>query len=390
MSVEPAKYVTRIYLDYQASTPMDDRVLQVMIPLMTEGVGNPSSQHWAGRRASRLLEEYRSNLANLLQVKSEDVIFTSGATESINIALLGVAKGLIKKGKHIITSQIEHKAVLETCDYLENIGFEVSYLTVDSNGYVDLSDLENAIRKDTTLITIGHANNEIGVIQNIVEIGKIAHDRGIHFFCDTAQSFGKSIIKSENLGSFAVSGHKIYGPLGVGALILKKDWQPLISTINFGGFQESGIRSGTQNLPGIAGLVKAAQLSFHEMDNDNFKNSVYQSRIKNALSKQISNIHWNGGFSNRLTGNLNFSIPTIPNELILNHFNNEFAFSSGSACMSQIQQSSHVIKALGGGEEMANSSIRVSTGRHTTSDEVDLFIEKFCEYILKISDIMNI
>lgn len=378
----------KIYLDYQATTPMDAEVQKAMMNVMANVHGNPMSNHFAGSEAKNVVEGARKIIAQSLGTKSDEIIFTSGATESLNIAIKGLAHGLKAKGTHLITSQIEHKAVLETFYSLEKEGFQVSYLSVNNEGFINTSELKSLIREDTTLLALGHANNEIGVIQDIDTIKQITQKHNIHLFIDAAQSFGKVPLDLKGVGSLALSGHKIYGPKGIGALYMKKEWKQYMEPLIHGGDQEHGYRPGTHNVPAIAGLGKAVELAFKNQQNDMLEISALRNKLWDKLSAEIENIELNGALKNRLYNNLNFSLPDIPGELILNGLTDRYAFSTGSACMSNSESPSHVIKAIGKNNQ-TESIIRISIGRYTTETEIEAFFNDFTQLVQKIRKIRN-
>ena len=379
----------RIYLDYQASTPMDKRVLNAMLPFMDSFVGNPMSTHWAGFQANVAVDVSRNTIAELLNVDPEEIIFTSGATEAINLLLNGMAFGLKEKGNHIITTQIEHKAVLETCRNLENLGFNVSYAEADHDGYISIKTLEKYIRNETIIAAIGHANNEIGVIQNLHEITSLFKSKGIHIFSDTAQSFGKVDFSYNIIDSFAFSGHKIYGPMGIGGLRLGRVWQGHFAKPFYGGGQEFGFRPGTQNVAAIVGLAEACKIAWSELTNETSRIKELRDSLWSRIKSELSDAELNGGLDKRLCGNLNFSLPGILSDLIINKLSDQFAFSAGSACMSVTNEPSHVIMALGKSRNTAESAIRISLGRFTTQNDIDIFAKEFINTIKNIKSIIN-
>ena len=297
-----------IYFDYQASTPLDKRVLSAMLPFMDSFVGNPMSMHWAGAKANEAVEKSRDTIASLLNVDPEEIIFTSGATEAINLLLKGMAWGLKERGNHIITTRIEHKAVLETCRNLENNGFEISYADVDQDGFIRMEELGKLIRSDTIILAIGHANNEIGVIQNLEEISSMVKPKGIHLFSDCAQSFGKVDFDFNKIDSFAFSGHKIYGPMGSGGLYINMKWQSRFLKSIHGGGQEHGFRSGTQNVAAIVGLAEACRICWKEKTKENIRLKAMRDSLWRKIKSELNDAELNGGLDNRLFGNINFSI----------------------------------------------------------------------------------
>jgi len=379
----------KVYLDYQSTTPIDPRVINEMVQVMQGESGNPMSKHFAGEMAKLLIENSRRTIANFIGASPDEIIFTSGATESINMAIKGLAMGLKEKGNHIITSTIEHKAVLETCLYLKKNGFNISYVNVNSEGFIDLNELSSLINENTILIAIGHANNEIGVIQDLQKIKTIASNNNIHLFLDCAQSFGKEDININNLDSMAFSGHKIYGPKGIGGLYIANKWKNNMTKLMHGGGQEFGLRAGSHNVPAIVGLEKAIEIAFSEKENDNRRMRDLRDKLWINIAEKINDVQLNGSIKNRLTNNLNFSLPSIPNELIISGMADNFAFSTGSACMSDNNLPSHVINALGKESYISNTAIRISLGRYTTLDEINNFSEEFIKIVKRIKRIRN-
>ncbi len=369
-----------IYMDYAATTPVDKEVLDEMIPFFNLKYGNPSSIHYFGREAFDAVEDSRERIAKLLNSDYEEIIFTSGGTESDNLAIKGLAYKNIKnikhsKGYHIITSKIEHPAVLESCRYLEKHGFNVKYLPVDRHGFVDLDELENAISDDTFLISIMFANNEIGTIEPIEEIGRIAKEHKIAFHTDAVQAIGKIPIDVNklNIDMLSISSHKIYGPKGVGALYIKKGIK--IDPLAHGGGHEKGLRSSTLNTPGIVGLGKACELLKNHMNKDikNLKN------LRDLLIKNISEIeesHLNGHPEKRLVNNAHFRFTAIEGEALNLRLDDKgISAATGSACSSKKLQASHVLLAIGLKPEEAHGSLRLSLGKFSTKEEVEYVSE---------------
>jgi len=379
-----------IYMDNHATTPMDPRVLQAMLPYFTEKFGNAASRNhsfgWAGEEA---VETARQQIASLINATAKEIIFTSGATESDNLMIKGVAEMYREKGNHIITQAIEHKAVLDTCKRLEKNGYEVTYLPVQRDGRVNPEDVRKAIKPTTILITVMYANNEIGVINPIAEIGKIAKEHGIVFAVDGVQAVGKvpvDVIK-DNIDLLAISGHKIYGPKGVGALyVRRRNPRVQLSAIIDGGGHERGMRSGTLNVTGIVGLGKACELCQQEMAEEGARLGKLRDRLKAGLEAKLDEVYINGSLEQRLPNNLNMSFAYVEGESLLMGIN-DVAVSSGSACTSATLEPSYVLKALGVGEDLAHTSIRFGLGRFTTEEEVDYVIDKMVQVVTKLREL---
>ncbi|MGA9099052.1 MAG: cysteine desulfurase NifS [Methanotrichaceae archaeon] len=364
--------MNRIYMDHSATTPVAPEVLEVMLPYFSEKFGNASSLHSFGLEAKEALEASREKVAKLLGANTEEIIFTSGGTESDNLALKGIAYRNREKGKHIITTTIEHPAILEVCRKLENQGFEVTYLPVTDEGFVDPGTLESAIRKDTILISAMHANNEIGTIQPLKEIGKIAAERDIYFHTDAVQSAGKIPIDVNDMGLdlLSLSAHKLYGPKGVGTLYVRKGTR--IESITQGGGHERNLRSGTENISGIVGLAKAAELAQQVMGEE----AERLTKLRDILAKQVLDSVldcWiNGSMANRLPSNLNFSFKFIEGESLLLFLDSKgIAVSTGSACSSKKLEPSHVLLALGLSPVDCHGSLRITLGRSNTEEEIN-------------------
>ena len=379
----------RLYLDYQATTPLDKRVLDEMMLTMTTEFGNAHSKsHSFGWEAEKLVETAREQVANVIGADAKDIIFTSGATESNNLAIKGVARfNKSDKKNHIITVQTEHKCVLESCRYLElKEGFKITYLSVGSDGLINLEELKNAITDNTILVSVMGVNNEIGVIQDLKSIGKICRERGVYFHTDCAQAFGKIPLNVDemNIDLMSISGHKIYGPKGIGALYVRRKPRVKIEAIINGGGQERGLRSGTLAVPLIVGLGKASQLMQEDGEKDKQKIDKFANQIINEFSK-IKKVDLNGSLEHRWMGCLNFSFAGVEGESLMMAIN-DIAVSSGSACTSATLDPSYVIKAIGTKDELAHSSIRVGLGRFTTQEEVDYFIKRVKEELPKLRD----
>jgi cysteine desulfurase len=379
-----------IYMDNHATTPVDPRVLEAMMPYFTDKFGNAASRnHSFGWSAEEAVENARQQIATLIGATAKEIIFTSGATESDNLMIKGVAEMYREKGNHIITQAIEHKAVLDTCKNLEKHGFEVTYLPVQKDGRVDPEDVRNAIKPTTILICIMYANNEIGVINPIAEIGKIAKERGIVFAVDGVQAVGKIPVdvQKDNIDLLAISAHKIYGPKGVGALyVRRRNPRVQLSAIIDGGGHERGMRSGTLNVPGIVGLGKACEVCQQEMATESVRLRELRDRLKTGLEAKLDEVFINGSMEHRLPNNLNMSFAYVEGESLLMGIN-DVAVSSGSACTSATLEPSYVLKALGVGEDLAHTSIRFGLGRFTTQEEVDYVVDKMVQVVTKLREL---
>jgi len=378
-----------IYMDYHATTPVDPRVLDVMMPYFTAKFGNAASRnHPFGWEAEEAVEAARKQVADLIGANAKELIFTSGATESNNLAIKGVAEMYREKGNHIITCVTEHKAVVDTCKKLEKQGLRVTYLPVQKDGRINLDELRASITDKTILITIMTANNEIGVIQPIAEIGAIAKEKGILFHTDAVQAVGKvpfdvTALKADLV---SISAHKIYGPKGVGALyVRRRNPRVLLAEQISGGGHERGMRSGTLNVTGIVGLGKAAELCRLEMQKDTERLGKLRDRLNEGLHKNLDEIYINGSMEHRLPHNLNISFAYVEGESLLMGIN-EVAVSSGSACTSASLEPSYVLKALGAGDDLAHSSIRFGLGRWTTEEEVDYVIDKLTKVVRRLRE----
>ncbi|MEM2089665.1 MAG: cysteine desulfurase NifS [Candidatus Pacearchaeota archaeon] len=378
----------RIYLDYAATTPVASEVLEAMKPYFSEKYGNASSLHAFGQEARKALEDARKKIANFINARPAEIIFTSGGTESNNLAIKGIAFANKEKGKHIITSKIEHHAVLEPCKWLEKQGFKVTYLPVNNEGIVNPEDVEKAITKETILVSIMHANNEIGTIQPIEEIGKICRKHKVYFHTDAVQSFGKLEIdvKKMNIDLLSASAHKIYGPKGVGLLYVNRDVK--IEPIQHGGGHETGLRSGTENVAGIVGFAKAVELVQKLGKKEQEREKKLRDKIIDKLL-EIKGTKLNGSRTKRLFNNINVSFKGIEGEALLIRLDQEgFAVSTGSACSSKSLEPSHVLTALGLKPEEAHGSLRITIGRYTTEQDVDMLLKvlpKIVNSLRKIS-----
>jgi cysteine desulfurase len=379
-----------IYMDNHATTPMDPRVLEEMLPYFMEKFGNAASRNHAfGWAAEEGVETARERIAKLVGATTKEIIFTSGATESDNLAIKGVAEMYKEKGNHVITAVTEHKAVLDTCKRLEKYGFRVTYLPVQKDGLIDLDDLKRAIDDKTILVTIMAANNEIGVLQPVAEIGKLCHERGVIFHSDATQAVGKvpvDVIK-QNIDVMSISAHKMYGPKGVGALyVRRKNPRVQISAIIDGGGHERGMRSGTLNVPGIVGLGKACAIATEEMPKEACTLAGLRNRLRDSIMSRLDEVYINGSMEHRLPGNLNISFAYVEGESLLMGIN-DVAVSSGSACTSATLEPSYVLKALGTGDDLAHSSIRFGVGRFNTQAEVDYVADRVVETVQRLREL---
>jgi len=377
-----------VYLDYAATTPIRPEVFQAMEPYLTKEFGNPSSIHHFGKQARIAIEEAREKIAKALGAKNEEIIFTSGGTESNNMALKGVAYALSDKGKHIITSSIEHHAILEPCHFLEKLGFEITYLPVDKEGFIDPDSLRKAIRKDTILISIMHANNEIGTIEPIEELTKIAREYEIYFHTDAVQTVGHIPVNVDKLGVdlLSISAHKFYGPKGIGALYIRKGTK--IHPLIHGGEQEQRKRAGTENVAGIVGMGKAIEISILELDNERERLINLRDYFIKEVEKRIEEVYLNGPREIRLPNNINFSFAYIEGESILLNLDLEgIAVSTGSACSSASLEPSHVLSAIGLPIELAHSAVRFTLGHYTTKEDLDYTLEVLEKTVKRLRDI---
>jgi cysteine desulfurase len=366
-----------IFMDYQSTTPVDPRVLDKMLPYFGEKFGNPHSRsHAYGWETEDAVEEARDQVASLIGANKKEIIFTSGATESNNMAIKGLAEFYGENKKHIITVKTEHKCVLESCRQLERKGFEITYLDVQKNGLIDLDELKNAIREDTLVVSIMAVNNEIGIIQPLKEIGQITREKGVFFHSDIAQAFGKIPIdvNEMNIDLASISGHKIYGPKGIGALFVRRRPRVRLGAIISGGGQERGFRSGTIPTPLAVGLGEAARIANEEMEEENKRIQHFHDKMYKALVEDIPEVYLNGDPKLGYPGNLNLSFAYIEGESMLMAIR-DLAVSSGSACTSASLEPSYVLHALGVGDDLAHTSIRFGIGRFTTEEEVDRAIE---------------
>jgi cysteine desulfurase len=371
-----------IYMDHSATSPVDLEVFKAMEPYFVDEFGNASTLYSLGRDARKAMENARSQVASLIGAKAEEIIFTAGGTESDNIAIKGTVYRLKEKGNHIITSAIEHPAVDETCKYLEKNGFKVTYLPVYDEGIVKVSDLEKAITDKTILITIMHANNEIGTIQPIAEIGKIAREKKIYFHTDAVQTAGKIPVNVEelNVDMLSISAHKVYGPKGIGALYVKKGVR--LEPIIHGGGHEKGLRPGTENIPGIVGLGKACELAQNNLLDDSKYITNLRDKLIDGVLNSIEKSYLNGHRTKRLPNNINFRFKSIEGESLILHLDSKgIAASTGSACSSKKLEPSHVLMAIGLKEVDAHGSLRLTLGKENTEEDIEYTIKSIKEAV---------
>ncbi len=379
-----------IYFDNHATTQLDPRVLQSMLPYFTEHFGNAASRNHAyGWEAEEAVEKSRRQIASLIGANAKEIVFTSGATESNNLAIKGVAEMYAEKGNHIITAATEHKAVLDTCKHLEKKGCRVTYLPVMGDGRIDLEMLQSAITDKTILISIMYANNEIGVVQPIAEIGKIAKERGVLFHTDAVQAVGKIPVNviADNVDLMSITAHKMYGPKGVGALYVRRKSPRVQLTAQMdGGGHERGMRSGTLNVPGIVGLGEACAIAQAEMPEESQRLRAMRDRLRAKFESALDEVFINGSMEHRLPHNLNMSFAYVEGESLLMGID-DIAVSSGSACTSATLEPSYVLKALGLGDDMAHTSIRFGLGRFNTDAEIDYVADKLISVVQKLREL---
>jgi len=379
-----------IYLDYNSTTPCDPRVVEAMLPYFTSAFGNAASRnHPLGWQAEEAVELAREQVAKLVGAETKEIVFTSGATEAVNLALKGVFETYSGKGNHIVTCNIEHKAVLDTCQRIEKMGGEVTYLKVKPSGIIDLKELESAIKPTTILVAVMYANNEIGTLMPIREISAIAKKKGVLVFSDATQAVGKIPVDviQDGIDLMAFSAHKLYGPKGVGALyVRRKDPRVKLAPQIDGGGHERGIRSGTLNVPGIAGFGKACEIAFNEMKEAGQRLKQLRDKLENALL-QIEETYLNGDKNQRLPNVTNISFRYVEGDALMMGFNKNIAVSSGSACTSASPEPSYVLKALDVGDDLARSSIRFSLGKNTTEEEIDYTIAEITNTVNKLREL---
>ncbi|HCK10201.1 MAG TPA: IscS subfamily cysteine desulfurase [Candidatus Latescibacteria bacterium] len=378
-----------IYMDNHATTRVDPRVLDEMLPFFSDRFGNAASRtHEFGWSAESAIEDAREETANILGAKPKEIIFTSGATESSNLAIKGVAQANVSEGKHVITQVTEHHATLDSCAALERQGFDVTILSVDKTGRIDVDDLRDAIRTDTILVTMMIANNEVGTIQPVTDIGSICREHDILFHTDAAQAIGKIPIDVEEMGIdlLSLSAHKFYGPKGVGALYVRNRPRPRVIAQMDGGGHERGLRSGTINVPGIVGLGTACQVAQQELENEANRVHNLRDNLAGQLTAQLDGLHLNGHPEHRLDGNLNMSFEAIDGESLLMSLK-DIALSSGSACTSASLEPSYVLRAMGSTKDLAQSSTRFGLGRFNTQEEVDYVAERVVTEVNRLREI---
>lgn len=377
----------RVYLDHNATTPTYPEVLEAMLTYFNDSFGNPSSVHQFGQQARKAIDEAREKVANFISAKPEEIVFTSGGTEADNFAIKGVIYANEQNGGHIITSSIEHHAVLNPCEYLEKKGFKVTYLPVDKYGLIDPEETKKAITKETILITIMHANNEVGTIEPIAEIGRIAKERNITLHTDAVQSAGKIPVSVNELhvDLLSLSGHKIYGPKGIGALYIRKGTK--IESLIHGGHHEKNRRAGTENVPAIVGLGKAVEIAKDTMEKESIRLTNLRNKLCGGIAEKIDHVLLNGHPGKRLPNTLNMSFEFVEGEsIILNLDLKGIAVSSGSACTSGSLESSHVLKAMGVEPAIAQGSIRFSLGKDNTEEDVDYVLEVLPEIVIRLRE----
>lgn len=377
-----------VYLDYQSTTPTDPRVVEAMTPYWFDKPGNPHSRtHQYGWESEEAVETARAQIAKVIGADPKEIVFTSGATESNNLALKGAAEFYGSQGKHIITVVTEHKCVLDSCRQLAESGFDITYLPVEKDGLLDIKKLEDAIREDTILVSVMHGNNEIGVIQDVKSIGALCREKGVKFHSDCAQTFGKISldVNEMNIDVMSISGHKIYGPMGVGALFVRRKPRMRVRPIIHGGGQERGMRSGTLPTPLIVGLGKAAEIALEEMEAENTRLTEMRDKIINTIQEAIPHVYLNGHPTQRLAGNINLSFAYVEGESLMMAIK-DLAVSSGSACTSASLEPSYVLRALGLSDDMAHTSIRIGIGRFTTEEEIDFALETILSNVEKLRE----
>ncbi len=376
-----------IYLDYHATTPVDPRVLEAMLPYFTENFGNPASRnHKFGWTAAAAVDNARKQVAKLINASPREIVFTSCASESDNLAIKGVAQHHRHRGDHLITTAIEHKAVLDSAKRLAQEGFKVTYVRIKPDGLVDLDDLKAGLTDKTLLVSIMAANNEIGVIQPLAEIGQLCRERGVLFHTDAAQATGKVPLDVEamQIDLLSIAGHKMYAPKGIGALYIRRRGTPVeLTPFMDGGGHEGGLRSGTLNVPGIVGLGKACEICRQEMAEESRRLAGFRDRLRDGLVAGLEGIQINGSLEHRLPNNLNVSFPGIDLATLMGTLN-DIALSSGSACNTGTPEPSYVLQALGVSEEVANTPLRFGLGRYTTVEEIDYCIGRIVETVKRL------
>lgn len=379
-----------IYFDYQATTPLDPRVLEAMMPYLTTEFGNAASRsHAYGWTAEKAVEDARAQVAAAIGASAKEIVFTSGSTEAINLALKGAAELYADKGRHLITSEVEHKAVLDTCKRLESQGYSVTYLKPTKTGMVTRAMVESALRPDTIMVALMWANNEVGTLNPVREIGQLCHERGVLFFTDGTQAVGKVPVdvQADHIDLLCLSGHKLYGPKGVGCLyVRRKDPRVRLVAQMDGGGHERGMRSGTLNVPGIVGLGKACEIARKELEQDARYTSGLRDYFEQRIFAELDHVALNGEREQRLPNNSNLSFAYVEGESMIMGIK-DIAVSSGSACTSASLEPSHVLRAMGVGDELAHSSIRFGFGRNTTREEVDFAIDQVVKAVRRLREL---
>ncbi|HKV91275.1 MAG TPA: aminotransferase class V-fold PLP-dependent enzyme [Candidatus Angelobacter sp.] len=378
-----------VYLDNHATTPLDPRVLEAMLPFLTSKFGNAASNsHSFGWEAAAAVESARRQIASAIGASPQEIVFTSGATESDNLAVLGVAEAQRSRGNHVITAVSEHKAILDSCKYLEKHGYRITRLPVKSDGLIDLNQLKDSFTPETILVTIMAANNETGVLQPIEEIGHLCRERGILFHSDAVQALGKVPlnVQSANLDLTSLTAHKLYGPKGCGALFVSTNVAARLHPMIHGGGHEHGLRSGTLNVPGIVGFGKACEIAQHEMPEESCRLAGLRNRLRDRLTSALDQVVINGSMEHRVPGNLNMSFLHVEGETLLTGLH-DIALSSGSACSSGKTEASHVLKALGLSDEAAGCAIRFGIGRFNTEAEINYVAERVIELVKNLREV---
>lgn len=382
-----------VYLDHNSTTPVDEDVLKAMLPYFRENFGNAASRnHSFGISAESAVKESRKQIASFINAEKHEIVFTSGATESINLGIKGFIEENHKRGNHLIVPKTEHKAVLDTCNALSQKGYQISYLDVENNGLINLNTLKEAIKPNTILIAVMHANNEIGVIQPINEIGAICNDNDIAFFVDAAQSFGKENIdvKKCKIDMLSASGHKIYGPKGIGFLYVNKSSKNItIQSLIDGGGHENGMRSGTLNVPAIVGFAEAAKIAFSNLDTFKENELLLRNHLLDNLKSKLDRFEVNGDLTQRLAGNINISFEGVNGDALLLNMD-DIAVSNGAACSSTVKEPSYVLKALGRNDALADASLRIGIGRYNTIEEIEYTVEKIVQVVTNLRDIESL
>lgn len=381
-----------VYLDNHATTQVDPRVLEAMLPFFSEKFGNAASRsHQFGWEGEQAVEAAREQIAKLVGAGAKEIIFTSGATESDNLAIKGVAEACRDKGDHIITVASEHKAVLDSCKHLEKQGYRVTYLSVASDGLLSLDDLKAAFGDKTILVTVMYANNEVGVVQPVAEIGRLCHERGVLFHCDAVQAIGKIPVdvNRDGIDLMSITAHKLYGPKGTGALYVRSKIPHVqVAAQIDGGGHEHGMRSGTLNVPGIAGLGKACELAMEEMPMESPRIAALRDKLKHQLEENLDDVHVNGSIEHRLPGNLNIRFGGVDSESLLMGIN-DIAVSTGAACTAAKIEPSYVLKAMGLTDDQANSTLRFGIGRFNTEAEIDYTAERLIDTVKKLRELSS-